>query len=137
LFVAASVIFPAKRDLVTFVSDQPMVADCNAMSVAAEIAKDCCWTAEGGFGVDHPVLAAEFLHKRRKLLWCGEAGGRTAKVEFFEPESAAKSSDELAPADPAENFDGLEESILGVNPALVIRCKPASGNHAVNVWMQE
>jgi hypothetical protein len=62
LLVAASVIFPAKGDLVTFVSDDPMVADSNAMSVAAEIAEDCPRTAERGLGVNHPVLAAEFLH---------------------------------------------------------------------------
>jgi len=105
LLVAASVISPAKGDLVTFVGNDPMVADSNAMSVTAEITEDRLRAAEGGLGVNHPVLAAEFLHKRRKLLWCGR-GVRAAEVEFLEPESAAKSSDELAPADPAENFDG-------------------------------
>jgi hypothetical protein len=60
------------------------------------------------------------LQERGKLLWCGQ--GVCAEVEFLPPESAAKSSNELAPADPSENFDGQEESILGVNPALVIRC---------------
>ena len=40
LLGAASVISPAKGDLVTFVSDDPMVADGNAMSVTAEIAED-------------------------------------------------------------------------------------------------
>jgi hypothetical protein len=71
LLVAASVISPAKGDLVTFVSDDPMVADSNAMSVAAEIAEDCPRAAQGGFGVDHPVLATEFLHKCCELLWWG------------------------------------------------------------------
>ena len=104
LLVAASVIFPAKRDLVTFVSDQSMVANGNAMSVAAEIAEDRLRAAEGGLGVEHPVLTAEFLHKRRKVLWCGQYV-RAAELEFLLPESATKSSDELAPADPAENFD--------------------------------
>ena len=105
LLVAASVIFPAKRDLVTFVSDQPMVANGNAMSVAAEIAEDRLRAAEGGLGVEHPVLTAEFLHKRRKVLWCGQYV-RAAELEFLLPESATKSSEELASADPAENFDG-------------------------------
>ncbi len=80
-----------------------MITDGNAMSVAAEMAVDCPRTAEGGFGVNHPLLAAAFL---RKLLWCGQGGSRAAEVEFLEPESAAKSLDKLAPADPAENFDG-------------------------------
>ena len=72
LLVAASVISPAKGDLVTFVGDDPMVADSNPMSVTAEIAEDCPRAAESGFGVNHPVLATEFLHKRRKLLGCGQ-----------------------------------------------------------------
>jgi hypothetical protein len=105
LLVAASVIFPAKRDLVTFVSEQAMVANGNAMSVAAEITEDRLRAAEGGLGVDHPVLAAECLHERDKPLWCGQCVC-VAEVEFLLPKGAAKSSDELAPADPAENFDG-------------------------------
>ena len=51
LLVAASVIFPAKRDLASFVSDQPMVANGNAMSVAAEITEDRLGAAGGGLGV--------------------------------------------------------------------------------------
>ncbi len=80
MLVAARVIFPAKCDLVLFVSDQSMVADRNAMSVAAEIAEDRRRAAEGGLGVNHPVLAAESLHKRRKLLGCGDGGSRAAEV---------------------------------------------------------
>jgi hypothetical protein len=136
LLVAASVIFPAKGDLVTVMSDQPMVANGNAMSVAAEITEDSLRAAEGGLSVGHPVLAAECLHERGKHLWCGQ-GVCAAEVEFLLPESAAKSSDELAPADPTKNFDREEESILRVNPVLVIRCEPARGNHAVNMWMQK
>jgi hypothetical protein len=85
--------------------DDPMVADSNAMSVAAEITEDRPGAAEGGLGVNHPVLAAECLHERSKLLWRGQRV-RAAEVEFLLPESAAKSPDELAPADPAENLDG-------------------------------
>jgi hypothetical protein len=135
LFVAASVISPAEGNLVIFVGDNPMIADSNAMSVPAERTEDRFRPAEGGLGVNHPVLVTEFLHQRRKLPWCGEDGSRAAEVEFLLPESAAKSSDELAPADPAENLDREEESILGVNPALVIWCKPSSRNHAVNMRM--
>ena len=80
LLVAASVIFPAKRDLVTFVSDQPMIADGNAMSVAAEIPEDSPRAAEGGLGINHPVLPPELLHQRPKLFWCGEGGSRTVEV---------------------------------------------------------
>ena len=106
LLVAASVVFPAKRDLIPLVSDDPVIADRNAMSVTAEITEDRRRAAEGGFGVNHPVLAAESFHQRRKLLGCGESGIRAAKVEFLEPKSAAQSLDELTPADPAKNFDG-------------------------------
>jgi hypothetical protein len=80
LLVAASVISPAKRDLVPFVSDQPVIANGNAMSVAAEIPEDSRRAAEGGLGVNHPVLVTEFLQQRRKLLGCGESGSCPAEV---------------------------------------------------------
>lgn len=106
LLVAASVVSPAKGNVIAFVSDDSMIAYSNAMSVAAEIAEDRRRSAEGGLGVNHPVLLTEFLKQPRKLPWCGEGGSRTVEVKFLLPESATKSSDELAPADPAENFDG-------------------------------
>lgn len=72
LLVAASVIFPAKRDLVTFVSDQPMVANGNAMSVAAEIAEDrlrFCTNAAKFFGAastSAPLNWSFFCRKARR-----------------------------------------------------------------------
>jgi len=80
LLVAVSIISPVKGDLVPFVSDDPMVADGNAMSVTAEIAEDRRRAAEGGLGVDHPVLVTESVHQRRTLLGCGERGSRAAEV---------------------------------------------------------
>ena len=112
LLVAVRVVFPAKGDLVTFVSEQSMIADRDAMSVAAEIAEDRRRAAEGGFGVNHPVLATEFLHKRRKLLWCGQ-GVRTAEVELLQPECPAKSSTNLRRKTRLSTLTGRKKAYFG------------------------
>jgi hypothetical protein len=49
-----------KGNLITFVSGDPMIADSNPMSVAAEITEDSCRAAEGGLGVNQPATMPRF-----------------------------------------------------------------------------
>jgi len=58
------------------------------------------------------------------------------KLEFASVEGMAKSIDELAAEDAAENADGKEEGAPGGYPTGVIRCEGASGNDAVDMRME-
>ena len=57
-----------------------MIADGDAMSVAAEIAEHCVRAAEGGLGIDYPVLAKSVRTKAAKLLGCFQCGDRAVEA---------------------------------------------------------
>src|SRR5271156_1867762 len=56
LFVAVSVVSPAKGNVLTVECQQPVVADGNPVGVATEILNYMAGSAERGLGVDHPLL---------------------------------------------------------------------------------
>ena len=56
LFVAVSIVSPAKGNVLTVECQQPVVADGNPVGVATEILKYLAGAAERGLGVDHPLL---------------------------------------------------------------------------------
>ena len=59
LLAAMRVVFPPESDVLTAESKQSMVADSDAMGIAAEIAQDLRRAAKGWLGVYDPLLACE------------------------------------------------------------------------------
>jgi hypothetical protein len=57
--IPVGIILPAESNLVMFESHEAMVGDGHAMGVAGEIAEHMMGTAEGGLGVDDPVLTEQ------------------------------------------------------------------------------
>ena len=55
LLVAMGVIFPSEAYVVTIEAEQALVADGDAMGIAAEIAQHTNGISEGRLGIDHPV----------------------------------------------------------------------------------
>jgi hypothetical protein len=56
LFIAVSIVFPSKAHAVTIEAEQALIADGDAVSVAAKIAQDVSRSAKSGLGVDHPIM---------------------------------------------------------------------------------
>ena len=56
LLIAVSIVFPSKSHAVTIEAEQALIADGDAVSVAAKIAQDVSRPAESGLGIDHPVM---------------------------------------------------------------------------------
>ena len=56
LFIAVSIAFPSKAHAVTIEAEQALIADGDAVSVAAKIAQHVRRSTKSGFGVDHPIL---------------------------------------------------------------------------------
>ena len=67
LLVSVSVVPPAECDVVAIEGEQSMIGDGDAMGVAAEITQHLLGAAEGGFGIDDPVLP------KQRSQECGEA----------------------------------------------------------------
>jgi len=63
LLVAVCVVFPSETYVVTIEAEQALVADGDAMSVAAEIAQHADGISEGRLGIDDPVALIESAHE--------------------------------------------------------------------------
>jgi hypothetical protein len=56
LLTAVSIVFPSKPHAVTIEAEQALIADGDAVSVAAKIAQHVRGSAKSGLSVDHPIL---------------------------------------------------------------------------------
>ena len=72
LLISVRIILPAEGDLVVVESDQAVVGDGHAMGVAGEIAEYMMGTAEGGLGVDDPVLTEQGAQEGAEGLFVGQ-----------------------------------------------------------------
>ena len=56
LLIAVSIVFPSKADAVTIEAEQALIADGDAVCIAAKIAQDVSRSAKSGLGIDHPIM---------------------------------------------------------------------------------
>lgn len=63
LLVAVRVVFPSEAYVVTIEAEQALVADGDAMSIAAEIAQHANGISEGRLGINHPVVLEQRAHE--------------------------------------------------------------------------
>src|ERR1019366_4787536 len=136
LLVAVRRISPAKCNVAFGECDQPGVGDGDAMGVGAEIAQHMFRAAEGGLGVDHPVVAEQHPQPCGEGARLGEWQEAAVELELTSMEGVAKSVDELAAEDTAEHADGQEEGSPGRDPARVIRSETAGSKYAVDMRMK-
>ena len=76
LLATVGVILPAESDALLVEGQQAMIGNGHAMGVAAEIAQHLHGTAEGGLGIDHPVVAMQTAEEFCELLSVGESSSR-------------------------------------------------------------
>ncbi len=76
LLATTRIVLPTERDAFAVECQQPVIGNGNPMRIAAEIAQDFCRPAEGGLGVDHPVLTVHPAKKLAKLFWISQRGCR-------------------------------------------------------------
>src|SRR4051794_38453753 len=93
------IIAPTERNALAVKSQQTMIRDGDAVSVAAEIAQHLHRSAEGRLAIDDPVLATQTSQKFSELLAFAEYGGRSGTAELLAPVQTFQSIDELAAKD--------------------------------------
>ena len=54
-----------------------MIGNGHTMGVTAEVAQHLHGSAEGGLGIDNPVVAVQTAHEFCELLRIGQSGGGT------------------------------------------------------------
>lgn len=74
LLIAVRIISPPERDPVTVESQQAMIADGNAVGIAAKVAKHLRWSAERRLGVNDPVFLKQTVNEDVESLWVVKVG---------------------------------------------------------------
>ena len=130
------VVGPGKGDLAVLEGQQALVADGDAVGIAAEILQHASGTAEGRFGVNHPFLVFQWGQE------LGEGAGIAQRFDLSEKLQGAigvslhqSLQDQVAEAS-GENFDRQKKSAGCGDPTLVVRSETATGNDAVKVRME-
>ena len=118
--VAACIVPPTKRDVATIEGNETVVGDGDTVSVAPEVADHLLRAAEGGLGIDNPVLAKQRPEKRREALGLFQMLDRSGASQLFLPMSAPQSFDKLPPENLAERLNGQEERIKRMDPSLFV-----------------
>src|SRR5262249_17356952 len=57
--VAAGIISPTECDVVAIKGGEPVVGDSDTVSIAAEVTDDLVGPAEGGLGINNPILTKQ------------------------------------------------------------------------------
>ena len=124
LLVAVGVVFPSEAYAVTIETEQALIADGDAVCIAAKIAQHARRLTGGWLGVDYPVVLEQHANECRRIVDAVLMKRLLEECQVFAAEDAA------------ENLDRKEEGIPGMNPARVTWIETACGNDAVEVRMQ-
>src|SRR5690242_1885411 len=86
-----------------------MIADCYAMGVATQIAKDLVRAAECGLGVNNPILSEEGTEESGEGFRMSERTGTSGELQPFATKCTFEPGHKLASEDSAEHSDRQEE----------------------------
>ena len=81
-----------------------MIRDGHAMGIAAEITQHLYGPAEGGLGVDDPIVAMQSSQKFSELLRVGQSGCRAGAAKLVATVKAFQTGEELAAKHAAQHF---------------------------------
>lgn len=118
--VAGCIVPPTKRDVAAIEGNETVIGDGDTMGVAPEVTDHLLGAAEGGLGIDNPVLAKERSEKRREAGWLFQRLDRSGANQLFLPRGAPQAIDKLSPEDLAERFNGQEERVQRMDPSLFV-----------------
>ena len=119
-FVAARIVPPTKCDVTSIEGNETVIGDGDTVSVAPEVTDHLLGAAEGGLGVDDPVLAKQRSEECREALGLFQVLNRSCASQLFLPMSAPQSIDKLPPEDLAERLNGQEERVQRMDPSLFV-----------------
>ena len=104
--VAAGVISPTEGHAFAIEADESVVGDGDTMSITTEIADDLFRPAEGGFGINNPILTKQRSEERSEVFRFRQVVDRSGAGQPFLVMSATESGDELSTKNFGESFDG-------------------------------
>jgi hypothetical protein len=128
LCVSSPSVAIAKGHTTVVKSHQTLVADGNAVSVAAKVPKHLGGAGHGCFGVDDPILGRSLLQKGTS-----ERGADSGRSCF---EGVIEALKQLASEDFGQHAHWHEETRAGRNPVVAPGVEATTRDDAVDVWMK-
>jgi hypothetical protein len=101
-----SVVLPAKGDAIVVESDETMVGDGDAVSVASQVVENMFCPAERRLGVDDSLLTEELMDETVEAIGLSEAEDRAVELELVLIKDLFEPVSELTAEDAAEYVDG-------------------------------
>src|SRR5512147_1053699 len=98
-----------------------MVGNGDPVRVSPQVSEDLHGTAEGGFGIDDPVLTMQPAEETAELLRIGQGGSRPCAAKLLAPVQALQTGAKLSSKDAAQNLHRQKEGVLWAHPAAVVR----------------
>ena len=114
------IVFPTERDLFPIERNGAVIADGNAMGIAAKIAKHTLGTGYRLFDIDDPVFPMQRLQKGPECLGIFEWRGRAAETELVFAIRTLESLEKLAAEHLLQNTDWEKETISRSHPMTAI-----------------
>lgn len=137
VLVASRIVPPTECNVAAIEGNETVVGYGDTVSIAPEVTDHLLRAAEGGLGIDDPVLTKQRSQERREALGLFQALDRSCANQLFLSVSAPQSIDKLCSEDFAERLNGHEKRIQRMNPPFFVRRDSAAGNDAVNVRMEQ
>jgi len=106
LLATMSVVLPAKGDAIVVESDETMVGDGDAVSVASQVVENMFCPAERRLGVDDPLLKEELMDETVEAIGLSKAEDRAVELELVLIKDLFEPVSELTAEDAAEYVDG-------------------------------
>jgi len=114
-----------------------VIADGNAMGIAAQIAKHRRWTCHRLLDIDDPVFLVQRLKKSPECLGIFQRPGGAAEAELVSAIGPFQSVEELATTNFLENTERKKEAIPRLYPMAAMGGKATDWHEAVDVWMEK
>ena len=137
LFVFVFVIAPAEGDFAVCKADQPVIGNCNTMSIAAQIIKHLIRAAERRFGIDDPFRFAAAFQESVELYRIVEFLKRSAELQFAGRVGFLEIVEEKAAEKTRQNANRQKETFSRWNPSLMIGRQAAACNHAMQMRVKK
>jgi hypothetical protein len=114
------VVGPPKGDLAVIERQQALVADGDAVGIAAEVFQHMSGSAEGRLGINHPFFLFEGSQEWGEGAGIAQPFQISEKLQGASGVSLLESLQYQASKKSGEDFDGQKKSAAGGDPTLVV-----------------
>jgi hypothetical protein len=119
LLISVRVVFPSEAYRATIEAEQALVADGDAVGIAAEVFQHMSGSAEGRLGINHPFFVFEGSQELGEGAGVAQRFQLSKKLQGASGVSLLESLQYEASKESEEDFDWQQKSAAGGDPTFV------------------